>query len=817
MEYGQGQFLPQVDQEKCIECGLCLELCPGIDINPFLPKYDKVTPDAFDGPCLESYTAYSRDARIRENSVSGGLITALITELIRTKEFDAAFVLSFNNFDGSAARLRATNNIEEMFNAAKSKYVPASVYEVVKNLEKGENKRYIIVGTPCLLYGLKKYVKHKKLSEENLLFLGLFCDGTLNFNIIRYLEEIYRKSNESLSKLEYRTKEKYGWPGNVKLSFDSGRELIVNKKVRMGLKKYFQLNRCLLCVNKLNTSADIAFGDCYIKSRANRLGKSSVIVRTENGREVLRRYSHLFTFEKEHISRIRKSQHLVGKKDNLEYARILAKESNLCGDIPSNYKVSQKAEKELSKLQKRIRWGQNCNFNRIRFSYLLNRAVKTLSNIKQALIIAAAFITLTAKAALRTVVRGRKKAKVDSWKGQNIIILGGQLFNKGAQAMTFTVVDQMRRMFVDSDIYLFSANDFDRPDEEKSLYTFKFLPYDLRTKLQVSGNFSNLLSRYNKYGYLAGQIREVVKNAKFFVDISGYALSSQMSLLVSVKYLLNIMIAENSSVPFYIFPQSIGPFNYPFVYKIFLYPLMKLCLRYPQQIFVREEQGLNCVKKFTRKNVKKSFDIVLQARDYNLSNIYAQQMQFRNIAIKPDSVGIIPNAMRVVERNRVDKIYLVYKRLIDRLIEAQKTVYIIRHAYEDLQICEDIKGLFPSADNVILIADEFSAIELKNIVKQFDFVIASRYHALVYSFKNAIPTIVIGWAEKYRELLSEFGQLDYLFDVRDEIDIDNTIKALERMMLNYKNEKEKIAEKMKTVGKENIFELFIRPQLQVTS
>ncbi|GAF72335.1 unnamed protein product, partial [marine sediment metagenome] len=100
MEYKFGQFLPKVDDKKCIKYGLCLKLCPGIDIDPLKLRQEKISNHIIDGHCLESYTAYSNDPKIRRNSASGGLITTLIIELIKNKEFDAAFVLDFDKFDG---------------------------------------------------------------------------------------------------------------------------------------------------------------------------------------------------------------------------------------------------------------------------------------------------------------------------------------------------------------------------------------------------------------------------------------------------------------------------------------------------------------------------------------------------------------------------------------------------------------------------------------------------------------------------------------------------------------------------------------------
>lgn len=42
---------------------------------------------------------------------------------------------------------------------------------------------------------------------------------------------------------------------------------------------------------------------------------------------------------------------------------------------------------------------------------------------------------------------------------RNVIITGGELFNKGAQAMTFIAVDELRRRFPEHQIFLLSEMD----------------------------------------------------------------------------------------------------------------------------------------------------------------------------------------------------------------------------------------------------------------------------------------------------------------------------------------------------------------------
>ena len=98
-------------------------------------------------------------------------------------------------------------------------------------------------------------------------------------------------------------------------------------------------------------------------------------------------------------------------------------------------------------------------------------------------------------------------------------------------------------------------------------------------------------------------------------------------------------------------------------------------------------------------------------------------------------------------------------------------------------------------------------MEFAEFIEHFQYIIASRYHAIVQAYKKGIPCMVIGWAEKYRELLQIFGQAQYLFDVRSSIDIKKVEDTLEMMNASYKAERKSIRDILSDVQKENCFDI----------
>lgn len=791
-EYLYGQFLPKVDYSKCSSCGLCLDICPGIDVDISGLRAAEFTDSMFDGPWLDTYTGYSKDLGVRKGSASGGLVTSFMVELLKNREFDTAFVLPFDNLSNQPARLKATEDINELIKCAGSKYIPASVYEIVNTVRnQGSSRKIVVVGTSCQIHGIKKYLTMRHLAADNILFLGLFCDRTLNFNILRYFEEAYAKSKEKLVRFQFRTKERNGWPGNTMLSFDSGRQLIVNRNVRMHLKSFFQLKRCLFCTDKLNQGADISFGDCYIPGKGDIYGKSSAIIRTGKGKKVFDKYSYLFSLEKSNILAVRESQNIAGKKQNLEYMRVFIKENSLYPGsvIPE---TSRKSERQLSSSEKLIDLGKNYKPGSIKLNLFMSRAHTTMH--------ALTLVGMLGTAAVRSLFPGKnvKGQIVDKSASGNIIITGAGLSNKGAQAMTFTAVDQLKRRFPNKHIYLMSSADYMRNDEEKDLYNFTILPWDWQIIMELLNPFnrrSENSEKYNHFESSAAQIRKVIRDADYFVDLGGYRLFSDGKVNSAASFLLDMMVAKRFSVPYYVLPQSMGPFNCHPAKKLFLYTVIKLYLPYARKIYLREEEGFRWVKKFTRKNVEKRQDIVLTNKNYDLGNIYVKTIEPARTRIAPGSVAIIPN-QRVLERTTRDYYFNIYRSLIQRLLSAHKTVYIMRHSYEDLAIVEELKRLFAQETKVITITDDMSPMDFENLIEQFDFVIASRYHSIVHTYKGSVPSLVIGWAEKYSELLDIFGQGDYWVDIRKHPNPDDILSKLEKLLSNYVNERKCIGEKL---------------------
>jgi colanic acid/amylovoran biosynthesis protein len=180
------------------------------------------------------------------------------------------------------------------------------------------------------------------------------------------------------------------------------------------------------------------------------------------------------------------------------------------------------------------------------------------------------------------------------------------------------------------------------------------------------------------------------------------------------------------------------------------------------------------------------------------------------------AVGIIPN-LKTWQYGGAQQMESVFKTAIQYLLDSRQNVYLLAHSKEDLALCKQFKATFNAEDSVKLISEEYDCIMLQKILGRLDFVLASRYHSIVHAFKETVPVIAIGWAEKYAELLDLFGQSKYLFDVREKIDSTQILSAIANMNTHLKANRDKINTQLGVIQKNNIFDRINWPLLFNTS
>ena len=291
-----GLYSPLVDTEKCIGCGICAQVCPGLSEEYELKK-DLI--DTVMGNVSAAYNAWSKDAVIRHVSGSGGVVSTLISTLLKKNIYDSAFCVdSYDYHEQLRTNMVCAEEIPsdwENSTTPKSRYLPVSHENAIAYIKENPGKRIIFIGTSCAVRAIRKALRFCHADPENYLFIGLFCDKVFNYCITDYIQNELCQGKQ-LSQLHFKNKESGGWPGNMKLFFSDGSYTFLDKEERSKVKDYFMPERCLYCADKLNVNADISVGDNYTDQDSSPLGSNSVLIRTEAGAHAWARANNELVF-----------------------------------------------------------------------------------------------------------------------------------------------------------------------------------------------------------------------------------------------------------------------------------------------------------------------------------------------------------------------------------------------------------------------------------------------------------------------------------------------------------------------------------------
>ena len=182
-----GYIYPEVNQDKCVNCGICQRTCPAK--NPIELKEP-----------ITCFAARIKDKNILKKSTSGGIAAFISKEIINENGivYGAAYI---NNCEVNHIRIDKHSDLSKLQG---SKYVHSYIqnsYNSVKN--DLEEKKYVaFFGTPCQVAGLKKFLNKE---YEKLLLVDIVCHGVPSQKFLK--DEVGRiNSNLNVDRINFRDK-----------------------------------------------------------------------------------------------------------------------------------------------------------------------------------------------------------------------------------------------------------------------------------------------------------------------------------------------------------------------------------------------------------------------------------------------------------------------------------------------------------------------------------------------------------------------------------------------------------------------------------
>jgi coenzyme F420-reducing hydrogenase beta subunit len=193
----EGFLFPQIDNKKCVECGLCEKNCPMNQTQAERTGETK-TPKAF--------AVINQNEEIRMQSSSGGVFTLLAEKIIN----DGGVVFGARFKEDWEVEHDYTETIEGLAAFRGSKYVQSKLGNSYKKartfLEAGKN--VLFTGTPCQIGGLKSCLQK---DYEKLMCVDIICHGVPSPKVWqKYVEFRENIAKSKTRKIAFRRKN-CGW------------------------------------------------------------------------------------------------------------------------------------------------------------------------------------------------------------------------------------------------------------------------------------------------------------------------------------------------------------------------------------------------------------------------------------------------------------------------------------------------------------------------------------------------------------------------------------------------------------------------------
>lgn len=278
----EGFQYPEIDEGKCIHCGICDRICGFVFVSRKNGRYNY--PKAFG--------VKHKEMKTRITSRSGGAFVAL-SDIILKK--DGVIYGAAMQEDFQVKHIRATCK-EERDLMKKAKYVQSDITGILPQVAEDLilDKYVLFSGTPCQIEGIYTYLKQKNISSEKLFCCDLICHGVPSPLIWKsYLSYVEEKQNGKIIDANFRDKQ-FGWDSHYEsFIMDGARKKYVSREFTDLFYQHIMFRpSCYSCkFANIHRPGDITLGDFWgIEKNSDSFndnkGVSLVLINTKKGMEL---------------------------------------------------------------------------------------------------------------------------------------------------------------------------------------------------------------------------------------------------------------------------------------------------------------------------------------------------------------------------------------------------------------------------------------------------------------------------------------------------------------------------------------------------
>ena len=162
-----GYLHPKINNDLCVDCGLCSKTCP---VN---------NPPVFNSP-LTAFAAISKDRDDLMSSSSGAASSVLATHIVNK----GGVVYGSVEEDYAHIAHQRIDSLTDLPKIKGSKYVHSYTTDIFPKVKADlqQGLEVLFLGTPCQIAGLRKYLRK---SYDNLILVDLCCHGVPSQKFLR--------------------------------------------------------------------------------------------------------------------------------------------------------------------------------------------------------------------------------------------------------------------------------------------------------------------------------------------------------------------------------------------------------------------------------------------------------------------------------------------------------------------------------------------------------------------------------------------------------------------------------------------------------
>lgn len=275
----EGFLYPEINSEKCVECGLCRNVCPILHESP-------------KGEIPETYAAWSLNDSVRTSSSSGGMFYTLAEYVISLGGvvFGAVFDEEMN------VRHTYSETLAGVLPMKGSKYVQSIIGDSYRQVQQFlKQGRYVLfTGTPCQVDALRSFLGK---SHARLFLVDIICHGVPSNKLFRYyLNQLSKKlGQKNIRSFQFRDLK--GWSITPSIFYARRRRIVgeYNVYIRLFSKALIQRNSCYQCkytsdrrVGDITIADFLGLGEVLPFEEDMAKGVSLILVNTSQGKGLLK-------------------------------------------------------------------------------------------------------------------------------------------------------------------------------------------------------------------------------------------------------------------------------------------------------------------------------------------------------------------------------------------------------------------------------------------------------------------------------------------------------------------------------------------------